>query len=144
MAYAAQADLERAAGGSDELIKLTDHDGDGVLDSDVLSKILEDAEDIVNSYLGTRYEDLATTPPSVRRRTAEIAVYLLRQDRRAYDDEAQTRYDQAIQWLRDCATGLVKPGGDPPPVASSTVTPRVGTRATVTGASTRDALKGLW
>jgi len=144
MAYAAKADLERAAGGAEELIKLTDHDGDGAVDSVVLDASIEDAESKVDSYLGKRYATLETTPPAVRRVTAEIAVYQLMFDRGVMTSAMQTRHDQAMEYLRDCASGLVKPGGDPPPARATTVNPRVGTRADVTGANTRDALKGLW
>lgn len=92
--------------GEEELIQLTDRDGEGVVDSNVLDRAIADAAAEIDGYLATRYKlPLAETHPALPRLATDIARYLLYDD--AATDKVQERYDKAIAFLRDVARGTV-------------------------------------
>ncbi|MBL8500038.1 MAG: DUF1320 domain-containing protein [Nitrosomonas sp.] len=104
MTYATQQNMIDRFGES-ELIELTDRGGNDVIDVAVLSLALVDADATINGYLAARYTlPLANPVPEMLERFAcDIARYAL------YDDEVkeaiETRYKDAIAYLRDVSTG---------------------------------------
>lgn len=108
MAYVTEQELT-ARFGQDEILALADRDQDGTPDPDVLAQAITDASAEVDSYLGTRYSvPMATAPASIKTAAADIARYRMMDDRPL--DEAVKRYDNAIRFLRDVATGRASLG----------------------------------
>lgn len=109
--YASQQDMIDRFG-EDELIQLTDRNGTGEIDSDVLDRSIADAAAEIDSYLGGRYTLPLTAVPQVLVRVcADIARY------RLYDaqptDLVASRYKADTQWLTQVANGVVQLGLDP-------------------------------
>jgi phage gp36-like protein len=149
--YCSQSDLERAAGGAAKLVQLADLDADGTADATVLAEAINDASRWIDGYLARRYEVPLDEPSDVIRRvTADVAVYILKDNRDCLDDRAQVKYDQHRDWLEGVSEGRINPGVDPPPAKSSAVTATTGDRSTLTDSDgdattvTRESLKGFW
>lgn len=113
MAYAALADLQ-ARYGADEILQLTDRDGDSLPDAAVYGPALDDASTEVDGYLGAVTAVPVATPPAlVVLLACEIARYRLWKD--AASEEVRRRYVDAVAKLRDIAARrMVVPGLDPP------------------------------
>lgn len=106
--------------GSDELIQLTDRGNVGVIDATVLGQALADADNEINSYLGSVYSlPLSTVPDRLIKLAADIARYQL------YDahasDQVRARYTDAIAFLKAVVTGTASLG-----IASVTTVSEVG------------------
>lgn len=144
--YATQSDLEPAAGGAAKLVQLSDHDGDGAVDSAVIAKAINDSSRWIDSYLARRYAVPLEEPSDIITRiTAEEAVYILKDQRDAVDDRAQARHDQNIEWLDGVSTGRINPGVDPGPPKSAAVAAVAASRdSNDPAAVTRNSLRGLW
>jgi phage gp36-like protein len=101
MPYAALQDLiERA--GENELRQIADHDRDGIADADVIAAALEDAENQINGYVGTRYQvPLDPVPALVRTWAVSIARYVLH--RNGAPGHVEADYKDAISALKDVA-----------------------------------------
>lgn len=146
MAYCAQADLDRAAGGSERLIALADHDGDGSVDAAVITDAIAWADGIIDSALHRRFATpVDPVPSSIERASAEIATYWLKSKRNAVDEHAQRVHDFYVDpddgWLARIATGRLDPGIDPVPAKSVTVAAQAGDRSAVDDAVTRESLE---
>lgn len=115
MPYATTADLIRRFG-QQELVRLTtpageDMDGVVVVTAEAA---LNEASALMDSYLRRQVRtpiDLA--PPEVAMFAADIARHILSTgDGKTPGDEVQRRYDAAMRWLRDVASGAVKLDAD--------------------------------
>lgn len=105
--------------GEQELLQLTDRDGDGLEDLDVLNRAVSDAQAEIDAYVGARYAlPLASTPELLKRIARDIVRYNLF-DTHA-PEEVRMRYKRAIKLLEsirsgDTSLGLpeaaVPPGG---------------------------------
>lgn len=121
--YAALDDLiERA--GDVEIRSIADRDRDGIADSAVIEAALQDADNLVNTYIGAKYPvPLASTPPIVRTWATSIARYVLH--RNGAPDHVEADYKDAIAALKDVARGTatlpVLPGDDAINANSGTV-----------------------
>lgn len=90
--------------GNEELLLIIDRDQDGTLDSTIIDLAIADASAEIDSYLGTVYTlPLSSTPAVLTIYACDIARYRLYDDRTT--DEVQTRYNQAIYWLKMVAQG---------------------------------------
>lgn len=90
--------------GEQELLQLTDRDGDGIEDSGVLDKAAADADAEINAYLGARYAlPLASTPELLKRIARDLVRYFLF-DQRA-PEEVRLRYQRAIKLLESIRNG---------------------------------------
>lgn len=116
MTYACANDL-KVAFGETEISQLTDRDGDGSADSQVIDRALKAADGEINSYLAVRYKlPLPLVPQILRDRACDIARY------RLYNiepgGEPEERYKAAIAWLKDLSAaravlvGITPGGGD--------------------------------
>lgn len=95
--------------GADELLQLTDRDGDGLEDLAVLDKAVLDADAEIDSYLGARYTlPLAGTPELLKRIARDLVRYFLF-DQRA-PEEVRLRYQRAIKLLEGIRDGDVSLG----------------------------------
>ncbi len=90
--------------GEQEILDLADRDADGVVDQVVVDSALADADQTINSYIGTRYDlPLASVPAVLVSTAADIARYrLFVQDA---TEAAETNYKAAIAFLRDVSKG---------------------------------------
>jgi len=97
--------------GDDELISLTDRNGFGVIDNNVLSQAISDASAEMDGYLGGRYQlPLATLPQMLLPLCCNIARYKL------YDQQASEqvtkRYNAATKFLFSVSKGEISLGVD--------------------------------
>ncbi len=111
MAYATTADLIRRFG-QQELVRLTTpagEDMDGVVVA-TAEAALEDASAVMDSYLRTQVGTPIDLPPrEVSLFCGDIARHILSTgDGKTPGEEVQKRYDDAMRWLRDVASGKVK------------------------------------
>jgi phage gp36-like protein len=114
MTYCSQDDLQDRLG-AEELARLADLDGDGTPDADVLARALADADATIDSYLGRRYtlpvaESDGETPPSVRTRAVNLAVYFLKLGRDSVTEDVRTQHTEDILWLERASRGRVSLG----------------------------------
>jgi len=85
--------------GEGELVVLTDRDGRGVIDDEVLNRAIEDAEAETAAYIQAAGLVLPSPPKVLVIKVCDIARYYLHDN-----GETQVvldRYKQAIAWLRD-------------------------------------------
>ena len=120
MAYCTLADIERRIT-SDDLVRLADHDGDGLADAAVVTQAIEDAQGVIDSYLGVVYAVPipAPIPDVLRQYCVTMAVYFLCKGRRALTPETIDNYDKAIAWLKAVVAGTATLGIPTPPAPSS-------------------------
>ena len=85
--------------GEDELVLLTDREGRGVINDEVLNRAIEDAEAETAAYIQAAGLVLPSPPKVLVIKVCDIARYYLHDN-----GETQVvldRYKQAIAWLRD-------------------------------------------
>lgn len=105
MTYATLDDMTERAGLA-ELRQIADRDRDGTPDPDVVAAALQDADDVIDGYLGTRYGlPLASVPPQLRPWAVSIARYVLH--RNGAPDHVAQDYKDAIAALKDVSRGLI-------------------------------------
>lgn len=140
MAYATHKNLEDRYG-TEEVLLVSDRDGDGASDVDVVVEAIADADDLIDSYLSQRYDlPLSTVPGILTRVSGDIAMYMMASTADALTEERRTRYEDAIKWLKDVVAGKAslgladEPATTPLNVAVSSSNPvRIFTRATMWG-----------
>ena len=121
MTYAVQQDLIDRFG-NDELLQVADRDGDQVVDATVVTKALEDADELIDSYIAKRYDlPLASVPARLVRLACDIARYYLHKDDPT--ESVETAYKDAVAFLRDVSAGKAEldVGGEEPTREGSTV-----------------------
>lgn len=106
MAYSTITEVERAAGGADKLLQLTDRDDTGGADAGVVDLAISEADELITSYAGKRWAP-SSTPLVLRNLSAKMAARFLRRDRGVprptdHDDEIAD-----LKWLGDLADGRV-------------------------------------
>lgn len=116
MAYATQADMEERFGET-ELAQITDLENGTTVDEDVLSAAIDDASSEMDGYIGTRHDLPLEDPPEILRMLCcDIARYHLYKAQPT--ETVRKRYEDAIRFLRDVASGKAGLGVTPPPVNS--------------------------
>lgn len=96
-----------------ETISLTDEQRTGEVDTDKLTYALDRASSVIDGYLVGRYK--TPWPDSAGILVGyccDIARYQLASDYRILSDEIKLRYDDAIKFLRDVASGKINLGRD--------------------------------
>lgn len=101
MAYITVADLQKRFG-EDEILALADRDGDDIVDTDVIDQAIADVAAVIDVYLSGRYQVPLESPPTIVQSIAADLVRFKLMDNRA-TEEAEKRYKDAIQLLRDIA-----------------------------------------
>lgn len=106
MAYATQDDLVPLRLTAKDLTELTDDDGTGEINTDIVNGALTEASGRVESYCRRRYATPLQASEVVKGLTIDIAIYLLFSRRREtrVSETVQQRYDQAMTLLRDIST----------------------------------------
>ncbi len=105
--YASQAQLVKVA--------ITQALLDGI-DSDAVDYALQTASELVDSYLGTRFDlPLTSYGNDIILATCRIAAYLVLSGPRGFNPGAQDAeafllsHDRAVSWLKDVASGKATP-----------------------------------
>jgi phage gp36-like protein len=125
--YAVEADLIKRFGQA-EILALSDLDRSGAIDHTRTAQALADASAEIDGYLQSRYQlPLSDVPAMLSLLCCNVARYLLMGTRPT--EEARSRYDDAIKYLRDIATGkfglgLDPSSGTPAPVTTATLVQR--------------------
>ncbi len=146
MSYITNEDIERRLG-SPAYVQLTDDDGNGSANEDVVDEVRLGAEGEVNSYLARRYAvpiDLTAHPElagTLATIALDIAEYRLRVRRPPAPAEAIALYEHALHWLNQAAdgkaelpsAGAVSPNPAHGPVAKITGDARILTREELSG-----------
>lgn len=110
MTYASQQNLIDRFG-EDELIQLTDRANTGLISSTVVARALADADAEINGYLSTRYTlPLSPVPAVLEKLACDIARYQLFEN--SVTEIVQERYENAVRFLKDVASGKVTLGVD--------------------------------
>jgi len=105
MPYITLSDMETRFG-ADELVKLADHNADGIPDSGVIAAAIKDAEALIDSRLAPRYVTPLAPPPAVIVRLAcAVARYCLYDDKPTERVEAE--YQAALAALEKMASGEI-------------------------------------
>ncbi|CDX19710.1 conserved hypothetical protein [Mesorhizobium sp. ORS 3359] len=143
MTYAVSQDLVDRFG-STELEQLTDRTNvpPSTIDAVVVGRALADADGVIDGYIGKQYAlPLSVVPPVLVKVAADLARYFLHGEAAAKDSKVTRDYDDAIDWLKDVAKGLVAidDGGQVPDQAGGgAIRANPSTRV-----FRRDTLKGL-
>lgn len=135
-AYATATEL-RDYLGEDDYLRVADRDGTGDADTEAVTSALDEASSLADSYIA-RWLPIASVPPALRRHVMAIATYSLAGN--IQTDDQRRRYEDAIQWLRDVASGKASLGIPP---SETTVSAGSVTYATETRVLTRSTLRGV-
>jgi phage gp36-like protein len=107
MAYATEANLT-ARFGAEEVGNVADRDGDGSNDTDAVTNALADASNLIDSFIGERYDLPLSSPPDILEHCcSDIAMYYLGDAADRYDEERKTRFNRWYSWLGKIAAGKV-------------------------------------
>jgi phage gp36-like protein len=102
--------------GADEVTRSADRDADGVADTDVVEQALADADGIIDSRVAVKYKlPLNPVPDVLVAYAGDIALYRMSYDAGTLTDEKRRRYDDALRWLDQVASGKAVLGGQPEP-----------------------------
>lgn len=97
------------------LIQLTDDDATGVVAEERVSRAIGDADEEINGYLGARIAvPVFPVPDSLRRLSADIAVYNLYARRETVPEHRLERYRAAVRFLEQTAAGKISLGDRDP------------------------------
>ena len=110
MPYCTETDVKLAIPEAD-LVQLTDDSDAGVVDSDVVTRAIADADAEIDSYIGVKHGlPLASTPAIIRRISVDIAIHNLYQRRQGPPEFRAKKYENAIAILWKIASGDLKIG----------------------------------
>jgi phage gp36-like protein len=139
--YSSQSDVQIAAGGSANLVSLTDQENSGVIDLVVLAKFQAKADSTIDGYLRLRYTTpLAAPTEEIRDHAAALTVYYLREAKQMLTPHELDAAKIRTAWLEAVRDGKIRID-EPSPPKSSAVKSAV---VPLGGDITRDTLKGMW
>lgn len=105
MTYATLTHLEDAFGAV-EIRQIADRDGSGTADAATITAVLDRADALIDGYLAGRYAlPLVTPPPAIIATACDLARYWLYDD--AVPEQVRKRFEDALAWLKDVASGKV-------------------------------------
>ncbi len=95
--------------GAREVLDLADRDLDGVADAGVVDAAIADADDLINSYLRSRFAlPLVEVPGLIKKCARFIVRYALSEDHAT--DRIREDYKQALKWLSEARDGKMDIG----------------------------------
>lgn len=138
MAYCTLTDIEKQLPPED-VIGLTDDDGNGVADEGIVEQAIADADALIDAYCSGRYSvPFSTVPAMIRACSVDIAIFHLYARRRGVTEKREKRKEEAIRFLKDVSAGKAGLGADAPeastdagPEASRSESERIFTRDTL-------------
>jgi phage gp36-like protein len=102
--YASTQDIAGRYG--QDMLDAIDRDGDSQADTDALDMALADASALIDSYLSQRYTlPLPVVPEALKRACVDVALYQTVREGTKASEDYRLRYEDAVVWLRDLATG---------------------------------------
>ncbi len=113
MSYCTLEDLKKKLEPG-RLIELTDtvNNPPSTIDAGMVSRAVQDADSIIDSYLSRRYAvPINPVPPSLRQASAIMAIYSLYVFRSADPEVWRKRYEDVIGWLEEVSTGTAELDG---------------------------------
>lgn len=115
MGYASQQDIVDRIG-AESLLQIAGTEADSsVLDEAAVYKAIEDAEGLIDGYVGSRYPVPVSPAPTVLLRLAvDMAVYNLATSAGELTEDRENRYKAALKVLGDIARGLISLGAQTP------------------------------
>lgn len=114
MPYCTQADILTQIP-ADTLLQLTDDEDTGGIDTSVVDGAIAWADGKIDAYVGKRHSvPLDPVPPVVNATSVDLAAYWLYRRRGAVPEETGQAQKDAMQFLRDVATGTATLGIDDP------------------------------
>ncbi len=117
MSYCTLTDLTDVFG-EDEILQLTDRDGDTVPDAGYIVAVLADVDAEIDGYLRVRYAlPLSAIPNRLRALACDMARY--RCYPLAAPEAVRQRYEDARSYLKDLAAGRAQLDLPTPPTAAS-------------------------
>jgi phage gp36-like protein len=138
MIYATSQDIADRYGQG--VLDAVDRDGDAQPDMGALDKALADASALIDSYLSQRYTlPLPVVPEIVKRTCVDVALYQVVREGTQASEDYRLRYEDAVAWLRNIATGLAALDLPAPQQSSGNLVRFAGPERQLT----RDTLKGF-
>ena len=115
MPYCTQDDILQQLD-EDTLVQLTDDEGSGSVDTDVVTRAISDADATIDAYCQGRYSvPLEPVPGMIRKISVDISIYNL-YSRRAdsVPENRLERYKNAVRFLEKVASGQISLGAATP------------------------------
>lgn len=108
--YISQSDIEgRFPSDSTELALITTDDtGATTPDAAVIAEAIDDAEGIIDSYVGLKYVvPMTSVPLAIVRAAVSLAIYFLYENKSTAraDENIRKNYEDALQYLKDVSAG---------------------------------------
>ena len=95
----------------EDLTQLSDDDGDGEYDENIVNEAIEYAQDIIDGYVGKKYQvPLDPAPEIIKRIAVDLAIYWLYSRSDEIPEEIENRYKNQIKMLEDIAKGNISIG----------------------------------
>jgi phage gp36-like protein len=114
MAYCNESDIQKQLS-PEQLIELTDDDGNDLPDSGIIEQAIADADAEIDSYLAGRYSvPVSPVPAVIRKVSVDIAIWNLYSRRTVVDENRKERYKAAIDLLKLVGDGKAALGADEP------------------------------
>ena len=102
------------------LIQLTDDADVGMVDADMVTRAIADADAVIDSYVGTRFEvPMSPVPDVIRGHSVRLAICNLYARRRGVPDDRKERCKEAIAFLKDVSAGKAILGAATAPTTTS-------------------------
>ena len=105
--------------GVDEAVRLTDEAGTGTIDAARLDAALQDAQALVDSYLGARYQVPLSLPAPAPIPTLTFDLAVARLYRGELPAGVEAKRDEAVRLLKDLAAGKAAIPVAPAPTTTS-------------------------
>lgn len=145
MAYSTQAQVQVRAGGEAGLVALADHDGDTLVDTDVVDSAIADADRLINTYAAKQFTvPFDPVPTVIESMSARMAVYFLRSYRGVLTREDIEAHTADQLWLKALADGEVIPDQDPVPPKHSIRQDASSSEMPSSRDVSRKKLRGFW
>lgn len=136
MPYATQADIVMLYGAN--ALVVADRNGDGVPDTDAISRALDLSSGEMDTYIGRRYTlPLPASTAHLTQLCVDIAVYRLALSQDVATAEHRTRYEDALSVLTKIADGRVSLSLPALPPGTETAPEITGPQAVVVGGPDR-------
>jgi len=117
MPYCTQADIEKQIP-EDTLIELTDDDAAGSVDTDIIDRVIADADEEIDAFVSMNYSlPFDSTPALIRRMSVDLSICNLYARRSHLDmpDSIKDRCDRDRRLLEQIAKGQLKLDVPDPP-----------------------------
>jgi len=141
MSYATRADAINLYGTEYVLSAVT---REGSPSTRSLEQGLEEASSEIDSYAAVQYSTpmvLAAVPAILKRYCIDICIYVCSADAGSVTEEKRKRYEDAIDWCKLLAKGLVEvPGADAPEPTTASSSAQYVTSARIFSRSDMDGL----